>query len=131
MRYLVAVFPDEIPPENKCEEGEPVIPAFPIGDSNHFIGIRSEGVSNFASARSLPPETDPDELLKQLIKTYPGLPRQYLEDVLTHTMVVAASLDPRNIYRVFVSEDKAVLHNVNRETELVPVWEELPASKYI
>jgi hypothetical protein len=129
MRYLVAVFPDQIPPENKCESGEPVIPAFPIGSSNHFISVGSSGISIYASMREL--SVDPDEIVKNLIKDYPGIPREYLEDTLTQTMVVAASLNPENIYRIFITETSAVLHNVKDENELIPIWEDRPASKYI
>jgi hypothetical protein len=131
MRYLVAVFADEKPPENRCADSEPVIPAFPMGDSNHFIGVFCSGVSTYASARNMPDDVDPDEILKKLVETYPGIPKAYLEDTLTRTMVVAARLDTISVYRVFVTEDSAVLHNVDNENELIPLWKDRPASKYL
>jgi len=130
MRYLVAVFPGEVPPENKCADGEPVIPGFPLGDSNNFIGVHSSGVSTYASARELP-DVDPDEILKELVENYTGLPFEYLEDTLTQTLVAAASLDTTKIYRIFITPASAVLHNVEDDTEFVTIWKDRPASKYM
>ena len=131
MRYLVAVFPDEQAPENRCADSEPVIPTFPMGGANHFIGVFCAGVATYASARNMPASVDPDEILEGLVKTYPGIPKEYLEDTLTRTMVTAATLNSTQIYRVFIDEDSAVLHNVNDETELITLWHDRPASKYI
>jgi hypothetical protein len=131
MHYLVATFPDEIPPEDRCADSEPVIPAFPMGDANHFIGVYSGGVSNYARTLDIP-DADPDEALECLVKEYPGIPKLYLEDMLVATLTLASQKRlAGKIFRVFVTDTQAILHNVENEGELIPIWKGWSPAKYL
>jgi len=131
MNGLLAYFsPRGQPPENKADNLEPVIPAFPMGMHNsHFLGIKTGGTSSLAIVKEL--VDDPDELLVILQKTYPGLPAKYLEDMLIDVLVAADKLQLDGIFRAFVSEDQAALQNFSDETELITLWDDRPASKYM
>ncbi len=131
MKGLLAYFPPGgTPPENKADDFEPVVPAFPMSSRDgHFLGIRTGGTSTYATVREL--VDDPDELLAVLQKTYPGLPAKYLEDTLVAVLVTAGNLPIDRVFRVFVEEGRAALQNFVNETEMVTLWEDRPPSKYM
>jgi len=131
MNGLLAYFPPGgQPPENKADDLEPVIPAFPMSmHDSHFIGIKTGGISAYAVVKKL--SDDPDELLATLQKTYPGLPAKYLEDTLVTVLTVASQLPVDRVFRAFVEEGRAALQNFANEAEVITLWEDRPASKYM
>lgn len=130
MRFLVSTSRGgSLSREVDCDPGLIVIPAFPIGDANHFISIQSSGISAYAAVDEN--NTDPDMLLKELVKQYPGMPEQYLEDILVDTLVIAADLDSNKIFRVFVDDHSATLQNVDDDSELIPIWKDRVTKNYL
>ena len=128
MRYLVAApLPGEYG-QDMLNDGDPVVPAFPIGECNHFVGAKREGTVQQARAAEL--AEDPDKLLAVFCAQYPGMPKKLLEDMLFNVVKVASTLDPLDRFRVFVQPQSAVLHSTIDE-ELTPLWENLDTYKYL
>ena len=115
-------------PENLADQGEPVIPDFPLGNPGRFLGIRSGGYAYEAKAAWS--AADPDVLAEILVKRYPGLPRNYLEAILVYTLCVAAKVAPGQLYRVFVKPTEATLQDV-KSGDLLPIWTDMKTEQYL
>jgi hypothetical protein len=153
LKFLVATFPGDIKgrtvgiqvgdestrvkltggqdPENSCARGSVVIPAFPIGDANYFISVLGDGIAPYATVSDLHDTVDPDEVAQSLIEQYPGLPSEYLEDILTDTLVAVSGLETARVFRVFVTPDSARLQDIDTETNLITIWEDRSAKNYL
>lgn len=133
MRFLVSV-PDEVKSEEGAEpleEGVPVIPSFPLGDCNVFIGSGNGGTCASATVVELP-ELDPDDFVKEISDTYPGIPYQMIEDMVVSVANVCMAIPDGPVFGVYVTEDSATMYLRGREEEkLIKLWADRPPINYL
>lgn len=112
-------------------DGVAVMPSFPLGQCNRFIGCGEDEYSDFAESRSIPDDFDYDEFVAKVVRTYPGLPVKYIEDLVVATAASVTPLKEGKVWRVFVTPESARLHSVEEDEEIVELWEHLNTNKYL
>jgi len=120
----------------ECQEGEPVLPCFPIsgtrpGGNNRFIGVLTNNAASLATVSLLSVESA--DLLEMLVATYPGLPKAYLLEYLLDCLVAAENPIAREARAVRVLTDaRGTISLQNTTTEQVfPVADPPDLRRYL
>lgn len=125
MKFLVAVNgASEEMRERWAAAGEPVVPNFPVGAPNTFLGVNSYKPAVEAKVAEVP-GLDIDILAKQLKGQYPGLPGVMLETYILETAIAAQRLHDGRRLLIFVDDDTAKLKVVELE-EYYTLWTRQP-----
>jgi hypothetical protein len=131
MKFLIAVnseaAKDNI--EECAEDGEPVIPAFPVGpDSNRFLGLKTFKPCQYAWVREI--GDDPDDLVDNLHQEFLGMPKALLEDMVVWIIKAVRPLDQFDNFQVFVGPGWANLRS-GVDGEITELWKDVDMSKYL
>jgi hypothetical protein len=131
MKYLTATsLPGSVLVGEIADEGEPVIPDFPIGDSsNRFLGTVTFNPTLHARVQDIE-GLDLNATADQIAAEYPGIPRRMINDTLCAVGVVAHQLPEHRTYRIFITEADAKLMDVESDT-MYELWKNRPSVKYL
>lgn len=110
-------------PGDWAEDGEPVMPNFPTGPQNTFLGLKSYRPAYYARVVEL--DLSLDNLLQQLVKYYPGLPESMLSEYLMQTALVAATIPLDTVVHLYADCNKAEIA-VRGTEQLYTLWTEQP-----
>ena len=128
MKYLFSCRPEFVQDKDAdmfADEGEPVIPGFPAPCDNLFISILSFKKAIHAVVTDA--DVDCDELCARLCVQYPGIPKSLHEAYIYHTARAADAMAPGTRFRLYVTPDKATLHEIGGTERLYHLWEEQPS----
>ena len=125
MKYLVAEHRDGATGEEQwAVAGTPVVPNFPTGPQNTFLGLLDFKDVPYARVVELT-KVSIDELAGILKKQYPGLPAGLCDAYVTRTASVAAQLAIATICQIYTTEDSARIKLVGKD-EFYTLWTQQP-----
>jgi hypothetical protein len=85
--------------------GEPVIPNFPTGPINTFLGIETHKITPYATI-SDNPDTDLDSLVNRLAAAFPGLPKALLSVYVMATAMAAHAFPAGTVLQLFTDGEQ-------------------------
>lgn len=124
MRFFACVQAPVTVGENWASAGEPVMPNFPTGYSNSFLGTISFKPTMKAEVKEFP-ELNLDEMVDRLHKQYPGLPRSMLETYVLETAKAAYEIEPGSECSVYNTWEATSILDL-ATGELHTLWTTLP-----
>ena len=110
-------------------EGEPVIPCFPCHTSS-FITIPSFKHCVLAKVKQVPQGANNffDVLAKKIIKQYPGIPSDIIEQYIIGTARAASQFPEKTVLRIFVNNNSANVQDIQTE-EIFYLWKKQPITR--
>lgn len=129
MRFLFSVDKNEygttsVQADEAPEAGEPLVPWFPAPAENSFVSCTSFKRTPYAVVADK--NIDPDELLANLIKQYPGLPERLHRVYISKVAVVVHKIKPGTKFRVMIGADSAAIQQVDDEVNIIELWNKQP-----
>jgi len=106
-----------------CPDGELVIPNFPSGPMNTFIGVKTH--KPCLSAKVAEVNANLSRVLEDSVKYYPGLPRPYIKAYIVETAVAADGLKVGTNVKIVSDYDTATL--VDADGNTIQLWDSQPA----
>ena len=119
-KFLLAC--DNAADDSMCPDGEPVVPNYPSGPQNTFLGAKSGKLCMTAEVRQC--QDGLGLLLDGLSTQYPGLPRSLHKAYIVETAVAADSLAEGVKLRLVSSYDNADL--VADDGSVTNLWKKQP-----
>lgn len=116
MRYLVATYREGAKPEDWAQPGEPVVPNFPTGAPNTFLGTVSFKPVPYARIVNDPALTL-DAIAIRLYGRYKSLPPQLLDTYVLETAKVALLVPVGTLCTLMIDETGEVVTLVDLETQ--------------
>ncbi len=121
--FLVAA--DKTPAEDMCPAGEPVIPTYPAGPLNTFIGTKTFKPCATASVTFLQgADADMDAMCARLMKQFPGLPEKMHQAYVVKTALSAAEIGINHRVSAVVNYDEASL--AVDDGRIITMWDKVP-----
>lgn len=124
MRFLACVQVEMAKGDKWASPGEPVMPNFPTGYANSFLGTATFRPAMRAAVAEFD-GLDPDEMAERLHRQFPGLPRKMLDAYVLETAKVAYAMPLGAECNVYTTWDSAKVMNLNTG-ELHVLWEQQP-----
>ena len=134
MYYYLVRSPSKVDQEEDLKDLQdktPLIPSFPVEDvdCNYFVGINTHG--KVRNAKIVQLDLDPDDLLKEAVATYLGIPQKLLESYITETLCLIQSL-PRNVYyQCIVEGPRCTLRSIEENRQEYVLWQNNDPKKYL
>lgn len=108
--------------EMLCPDGEPVIPNFPSGPQNTFIGTRSFKLCTLATVGLCSDRLN--DMLERISRQFPGLPKSFHKSYIVETAVAAHGMLAGTKVRIVSSYDKVEL--VTDAGDVINLWSTQP-----
>jgi hypothetical protein len=129
LHYLVAIHREgsAVTDADRAEwasPGEPVVPTFPTGAPNTFLGLHS--FREVPYAQVVAGTFDPDEWADSLKAQFPGLPGELHEAYLMETIKVAILLEPGTVVQIYTDADSARIKAVDDDAHIYTLWNQQP-----
>ena len=124
MRFLACVTTSVSDGEKWALAGEPVMPNFPTGYANSFLGADTFRPAMRAEVRDFP-GLDIDKLARKLCEQFPGLPKRMLDAYVLETAKAAHELPLGAECNVYTTWDTAKIMDL-ATGKIHVMWDRLP-----
>jgi hypothetical protein len=125
MKFLVCQRMEVEPEGEWAMDGEPVIPNFPTGAVDTFLGVQQHRPAYYARVAELP-DFDLELEVKRLKSYYTGLPESMLLAYLLETAVCAAQFQVGTILQIRISEERAEIYLRGEPETNYTLWDRQP-----
>ena len=124
MRFLACVATPVSDGEKWATAGEPVVPNFPTGYANSFLGVDTFRPAMRARVADFP-GLDIDAMARKLREQFPGLPKSMLDAYVLETAKTAYELPMAAECNIYTTWEQARIMEL-ATGKIHVMWEQLP-----
>ena len=129
MLYLFSLKPEyNTDDANWAEPDEPVVPCYPHLNKDVWLSVQSGKLAPYAVVKEC--DIDPDTLVQDLVKEYPGLPAELHETYVQRTCALAEAAGVDSKFHVRIQQDNATAINATTEDNYI-LWTKQPLPKLL
>ena len=108
-----------------AKAGDPVVPNFPVGAENTFLGAFDFKPVPYARVAELPKHISLDSIADSLKRQFPGLPPEFLDTYVLETAKLAFKLPIGSMCQIYVDTETAKVRVLDSD-ECYVMWEKQP-----